>query len=347
MPAEQETDLRQQFEERPIDIKMYIDILFRRRRLVVSLALLLALFAALLNLISPPPYTAVAQIAMIKAKPDIVFDPNFRTVSEEDLAAVGGLNNNSRRTAFVGLVENAAIAQKVVETLGDKLPESKRRAAKLLEDVEGQVEQNSDLISIAVSDSDPNVAAMIANAWATEYEKNINLLYTGAPLEYSSSVDTELTRAKEIHEQAQGSLETFIKDNQLDELTRSIADKQAILDLLQKGRQSAVQAVIDEQISAQTQLINAYYSAQAANQLLAFNKQQEAKRTMLSSYIDAEIQNRLMAFSRDREIRNKLFSTYVNAEINGKMAVINEQIRGKNDNTLNLLRTENPTSQTT
>lgn len=326
-------DMRDQsFRDEEFDLRPYVDTLLRRRRLIAAVTLLVMVFGLLTVLVSPPVYQAKATVAIIKAKTDVAFGSSLNTVSDEDLAAAGAaqvLDVNARRSAFAGLVKNAAIASNVIVELGDQLPLNQRNPSILLNQVGATIVNKGDLIDITVSDSDPERAAAIANAWAVEYETLVNTLYSGAPTTLSDEVGTELARAREEYHAAQAAVEAFILENQLDELTRLIDEKKLMLDQLQQGRSTAVSTIIDEQVRAQQQIISAYYNAQSASKLLLFNKQQEAKRTMFSAYIDAEIQNRLAAFTRDRNIRMEAFNTYVDAELNGKMAVIDEQINEK------------------
>lgn len=318
--------------EEKFDLRPYINILVRRRRLIYSMTLLFTLIGLISAIVLPSGFEAKAQIAVVKSKTEVAFGSTLNTVSDEDLASAGAaqvLDAQARRSAFEGLVKNATIATNVITQLGDQLTEAQHNPSILLSQVSAEIVNKGDLINITVSDSDPVRAAAIANSWATEYELLVNKLYSGAPTTLSNEVGKELTRARDTYVQAQAAVEDFILNNKLDELTRLIDEKKLVLDQLQSGKSTAVSAIIDEQIKAQQQIINAYYNSQSASKLLLFNKQQDAKRAMLSAYIDAEVQNRLAAFNRDRNIRLDAFNTYVSAELNGKLAVVNEQITEK------------------
>ena len=317
--------------ERDIDLRKYVDSVIRRRRLIITLVLLSMLAGGIAGIISPAPYQANVRVAMIKEKTDVAFDSRLETLSEDELASESGakLDIEARRQSLASLVRNPAIADAVIERLGDQLGAVQPGTGAMLAKVEAQVVPDSDLIGITVTDQDPARAAAIANAWGVEYENYINNLYSGAPLGLSNEVGTELQRATVERNKAQAAVEAFLLDNQIDELAQQIAEKRAVIELLQKGKSTAVSTIIDEQIKAQQQIINAYYSAQSSNKLLAFNKQQEAKRQMLAAYIDSEIESRLAAFRRDRAVRMQAFNAAVEAEQRGQAAVINEQISEK------------------
>src|SRR5437867_1930011 len=84
------SDISQQYPgEQQLNLRPYLDIIIRRRRLVISITLLTIILVGLFIAVSPPPYAAVAGVAIVKAKSDINFDTNFKTISDEDLAAAG------------------------------------------------------------------------------------------------------------------------------------------------------------------------------------------------------------------------------------------------------------------
>ncbi len=103
------------------------------------------------------------------------------------------------------------------------------------------------------------------------------------------------------------------------------------MDLLSKNQTTAISSTIEKQLENQALIINTYMSSQIANQMLAFNKQQEAKRNMLSQYIDSEIEARMAAVRRDRDLRQKAFAVTSDADIDNKMAVIQQEATTKRE----------------
>ena len=98
--------------EKDIDLRHYINILLQRRRIIISLTLFTTIVAGIFSVIMPPPFNATVSVAIIKTKPDLVFDPNFKTVSAEDLAIAGAaqaLSSEARRTALIGLVQDPSV----------------------------------------------------------------------------------------------------------------------------------------------------------------------------------------------------------------------------------------------
>ena len=302
------------YDDDEIDLRRYVAILFRRWRLIVTLAALAVMAAGLVALTSAPPYEAVAGVAIVKSRTELVFDPKFVTVTGDTGTTVAA-SSDAQRNALLGLVQNGTIATQMVAQLGSKLEPSERNPSMWLTRVKGELVQKGDLIQIKVTDANPQKAADIANAWAQEYERLINGIYSGAPTEYSASVDTELKRAKQEYGKTQADLEVFIAKNKVDELNRFIAEKQYIIGALQMGKQAAVSTVVSEELKARTQIIAAYLSAQATDKLLAFQKEQEGRRGLVTAQMDAQNNARLVVFNQQAQANLQTLANYYDTRL--------------------------------
>ena len=242
--------------EDEIDLREYIEVLIKWRREIVLITLATAFVAALgvlaFRLLLPPKYEAVARVAIDRVTSAITFDERFRTLSE-DLAQQAITDSNARRAALVGLASNGAVAEAVIQELGDLLTEEERDPSMLLEMVEAQIAPGtdsrtpSDLIEIKVTADSPEKAAAIANAWAKHYVEQVNSLYGRVPPVLLSSVQSELNDAKTEYQDAQKALETFLATSQLDRLNRLITEKKQLIDSLTAGTQTTTQAIIFKQ----------------------------------------------------------------------------------------------------
>jgi len=295
-----------------IDLRQYVDVIVRRWKLVLVAAVSAALVAAVVSFLMPPVYEAVAGVVIIKAKTELVFEPQFKSLSEDDLAMAGArqaVDTSARREAFAALVKNGAIAVQVLDEISDTLLPEEREANVLVGMVEGGIRKGSDLIEIKVTCNDAAKAARIANTWGSEYEKYVNAIYSDAPESYAQ-VEHQTTAAKAEYDEAEAALTAFVAENRIDDLNRQIGEKQQIIASLQSGRQTALTTVIDEQMKAQKQIIAAYINAQASNRLLAFNKEQQGKRELLSSYLDAGIRTENAVFNEQVEARLQSLEDY-------------------------------------
>jgi len=300
--------------EDEIDLREYVLVLVAWWREIVLIAVGVALIAALavlaLRLIISPFYESSATVAIARTQSNITFDTRFTTLSAEDAASLQQ-GSAARRAALLGLVVNGAVAQAVIDQLGDLLDEEERNPAALLanervsaELVGGSGNQAvSDLIRITVkADSAPKAAAIV-NAWAENYVTQVNRIYGQVPGELVASIASELTNAQTEYNSAQSELEAFVASNQVDRLGRLIVEKQDIIASLQ--------------------------SAQANNRLLAFQKEQEAKRALVSALIEADTASRLHALQSEQAGKTKLFDAYAQADIQAKLAVFNEETQSR------------------
>ena len=320
-----------------IDLRQYIQVLINWSREILIIAILAAILAALAILairsLDTPIYQSSATIVIARVKSDIIFDERYRTQSDTGITTLQA-SANSRRAALLGLVSSGSIAQAVINELGSVLEETEQEPGTLLGAVDAEIlrrvdnRTESDLIAIHVTSDDPEKATAIANAWAKHYVEQVNTLYGQVPPEVFESVQIEMESARIDYQSTQDELERFVADNEVKKLERLIAEKQGIIDSLQLGKQTAIDALVEEETNAQRQVISAYLNALAQNRLLAFNKEQQAKRELVSSYIDADMENRLLAIQKDREARVALFDVFATTQISSTLAVLTQQVDG-------------------
>jgi uncharacterized protein involved in exopolysaccharide biosynthesis len=332
-----------------IDIRKYVTIITSRWRLVLTSVLIAAMLGGLLSFLVPSPYEATSTVAIVKTSTQVEFDPRIKTVTQDEIAAA---NADARRATFVGLVENATIAGNVVNSIEDQLTSEERNPARMLDKIDATTSGRGDLILIKVRDRNPDKAATIATAWAQEYERYVNSLYSGAPAEYSTSVSAEYTRAVEDFNKAQTAFETYIANSRIDLLQRSISETRQLLDALQVGKQNALTLVISEQLKVNSEIISAYLGAQSANRLVAFEKEQEGRRELIRAYLDARNDGQVNVFSEqiraDLNLLRNLHDTQTRTrQLIGSASAMRDQVqRGgdeaaqSNNIALSLLKTQ-------
>ncbi len=308
-PMDVPTPHQQWVAEDEIDLRQYLEVLLRWWREIVGLTLAAVVLAAagvlVLRQLQTPLYAATASVAIVRTISDVNFDPRFRITSED---SANGTAATARRSALVSLATSGAIAQAVAAELGDILSEEERQPGTLVEMVtaelarpEGSRTTDSDLIRITVEADSPEKAAAIANTWARIYVDQVNTVYGQVPDELLNSIQTELAKAQEKYQQSQAQLEQFIAQSRVDELNRLVAEKQDIIDNLQRGKRTAIAALVDEAVKARQEVIAAYLEAQTRNQLVAFNKEQEGQRALVTAYLDAVNNTQVQAFQQQVE----------------------------------------------
>jgi len=301
-------------EEINFDFGKYIETLVRQWQWIAACALglgILALAYSLFINLASPSYKAVALVASAQTVSDVNFGSAITSTSDVQLAqtAAAGAqyfyDRAARLQSFVSQVQNGAVAQQVLEELGPRLDNKKGEpttAAALLGMVSADLIPKTDTIQISVTYGDPVIAAEIANAWGKAYVQRINELYGGSSSGMSTlATEAQTAQAKTDYDKAQAALDDFIAHNKVDEYTRQIEEITVIVTSLRGARSTATSTIINEQVDAEQQVINELYKAQAANQLLALQQDQESRRQLITAYITALSTGRQAVFNQQAQ----------------------------------------------
>lgn len=281
--------------DREIDLQKILRSLIARWKLVVMTPLFLMIIVLITLLVSPPPYAASARIAVVKAKTQVGFGSNIKTITEDDLALIGlrSAGSDARIQSLVDLVHNGDIATAVIKQLEAKLKPEQRDPSAMLGKVKGELITGADLIAIQVTDKDPDFAAEVANAWAREYELYINHLYASNLPGFSQSVQDEYDRTRKSYDDAQLAVEEYTANNQVDEFSRQVSEKQQVMGALQEQSITAVKAVMNERLNRSANMVLQYLRGQNA-----------ATSTVISSRFDDQFQELAHYYSVKLGMRN-------------------------------------------
>jgi len=202
-------------------LSQYIAGIIRRWRLILACAVVAALAAAVVSVLTPPTYEARAGLVISRVRPQVVFEPKLATLSDESLNALR-IDTKARQNTLVALVRNPAVEAQVIRDLGGELPPGERKAGALLgSGVTGKIAKG-ELIEIITRDSDPARAAMIANSWAQAYEKYVNELYSGST-ESPELIEAQVESARRKYQAAELELTDFIGANRITALRSEIS----------------------------------------------------------------------------------------------------------------------------
>jgi len=212
--------------EEEIDLREYIYVIIRRWKWVAGVTLAAVVTAAIVSfLLLEPVYEAKAGVIIVKSRSEVVFEPKYLTLTEEELGSVG-IDVNARRKALEALVKSSSVASEVIAELGSTLEPEERDVHTLLEMVE--TEADGDLIGIKVRGEDPQKIMAIANAWGEDYEKYVNELY-GGTTQSPANIQAQVAEAESSYQEAEEALAKFTGDNQIDTLTQEIGARQNTL----------------------------------------------------------------------------------------------------------------------
>ncbi|NJO04658.1 MAG: hypothetical protein HC876_03510 [Chloroflexaceae bacterium] len=303
-------------EDFSINLRPIFEVPLRWWRFIITMVTLVAIVAGAINLLPfliPDIYRATAGVAIVKSRTEVSFESAVETLTEEQIqAALGPPTRDDttaefRRATLVSLVNNGTIAEQVLDQLQDRLPEGDLERGILSRRVAGQLanDGDSDLIQIVVTHPNPEIAAAIANAWAASYERLINDIYA-RPSNTTDSIQEEVTRAKQIYDDAQETLIQSLAENRISQAQRQINEKTRILNVLLEARQRAISTTINFQVERDAELYTAYLAAQSANRLMAFQKEQDRKRDLVAAYIDAQTDAQLSTFEEQAADRQRI-----------------------------------------
>lgn len=276
-----------------IDLRQYIDVLVRWWKEIALITLLTVVVTVVgifgLRFLSKPTYEAGADVAILRTVSELTFDERFTTTS--DTATVS--NSAARRNALVALAVSPSLAAAVVDQLGDVLTTGEQEPGTLVKKITAELMSaggragDSDLIRITAVAESPEKAAQIATAWAQAYVREVNQVYGQVPDELLQSIQTEQAQAKTEYEAAQSVLEQFVSTSRVDELSRQIANSEAIISSLQQGKLQALGTLIAETVEARRKVASTYLDAQAQNVAAPYAREQEDRRELLLAQIDA------------------------------------------------------------
>jgi polysaccharide biosynthesis transport protein len=139
------------------DLRAYLKAIRRRMPLILLLTGIVTAAAVLLSLSQTKQYEATAKIVLSQADPINQFIDSSQPINYDP---------ESDRNTRVALIKLDAVAQRVLDRLGLDMS-----TEELLDKVETEVENNSDIVAIKALDPDPGRAAAIATAFAEEYQK--------------------------------------------------------------------------------------------------------------------------------------------------------------------------------
>jgi uncharacterized protein involved in exopolysaccharide biosynthesis len=308
-----------------IDLWKYVETLLRQWQWIVICVLGFGALAAGYSLITDklfPSYHATALVSSAKTVSSVDFGSAITSQSETDIAsrAMTGAqylyDRDARLQSFVSLVKNGDVAQRVLEEIGQKFGDEKPSASELMDSINGKLIEKSDTILISANNRDPVMASEIANAWSLAYVAKINELYGGTSSSTSYLATQEETKKAKIrYETAQKALADFIAQNKIDEYTRQIEEIKVIVTSLRGARSTATTTIVNEEMGAEQQVINEFYRAQASNQLLALQQDQQSRRELITAYISALSQGRQDVFNQQVQDRlTRLKQAYTDSQ---------------------------------
>jgi uncharacterized protein involved in exopolysaccharide biosynthesis len=214
--------------DQEIDLRPYFLALVLRWRLIVICAISLAVIGGAASFASTTR-SATSDVVIIPSSSQVTLDARFQTT--------GSLATNpaAQRLGLINLASSRTLAEQVVKDLGDTTLSADALYAQV------KVVSTSDLLQITVSNSDPDLALRIAQAWGKAYETLVISVYGGSQFR-TDLLTTEINLAQQRYDQAQTALEKFLVSSQSIKIQQQIAN---LNDLLSGSRTSQQQLYAD------------------------------------------------------------------------------------------------------
>lgn len=206
------------------DLRQYVMVLVSWWREMALLVLLGALLAGAVVWAAKafwPSYEASADVRIVKPETRADFNVDFLRGTAIQR------QSQAEQATFLGLVRGGDVAAAVAERMGlsqDAFPE-----ASLLQAISAQPvaaaapNAASNLIRITASLGSPKDAQALANAWAEEYVKKIDLEHERAAQSILDTLERAFEQAASSHETAQAQLENALAQSRFGQLQRQIA----------------------------------------------------------------------------------------------------------------------------
>jgi uncharacterized protein involved in exopolysaccharide biosynthesis len=210
-----------------------LSALQKRFWLIVAGALIAGAIAAAFSFLWPPTYKAETLLLITKLRPEVTLDPRFQTAAEENVVNLSVQDEQVRRQTLVGLTQSPDLLVRVLDRLGDALPQDER-TIQYLQNVTG-VRTEGNLISFEVEARSPETAAEVANLWAEVYQDYVNRVYSATSPTYEQ-IQEQLASAQATYAAAKTEVEDFMRQSPEAELGRQIEQKSRILGDLQAGQ---------------------------------------------------------------------------------------------------------------
>ncbi len=241
--------------EEEIDLRQYVEVLLRYKFWIVGLAVLAAGVAFILGSRGPDVYQAEASLAMMSVRSEVVLEPNYRTLSENELQPRTDVR--TRRETLATLAKSSVVAAAVLEQMGEQL----NGVAASVEVLQAKVSvgNKGDLILVRASAQEAGLAADLANVWAEQAVAYINGIY-GQPSQQLKELQVQFEEAQSKYQVAQSALETFLAQNQASALKREVVRRQDLIAAYQQALTDNEAALYEKDLESDLQLLTDYYA---------------------------------------------------------------------------------------
>ncbi len=242
--------LEHSLSEDEIDLRQYIDIIFKRKKLILGVFLLCTIFAVLFTLLLPKVYKASASIMIMPSKLQSVLSPSLMSLDIGKISIEGGQMVERKPAMSVSTHETLLKSNVVMERLIDKLnlksgASSDLAIEQFFRQLKVESSSSTNILELVVFDKDPNEAKEIANIWADEYVLYSMELISGEIKGSRDFIVEQFEEAQENLVSAEEAVDVFDVNENLGLMQIELTEDQNQLDI-HYLRVSKFQFVLDE-----------------------------------------------------------------------------------------------------
>lgn len=204
-----------------LNLTHYVDLLKRRWFWIVACGLVGAGIAYFWSNSTVPVYSAQTELAILRTGSIVNFDPRFRTISDADPNATG-LDVVARRRSLISIGESPALAEQVIQKLGDQLPPSLRTIEGILGAV--SIVNDGDILRVSANTGSPTLSALITNAWGEAYVARVNQVFSDSGL----ASDNLQSMALELKKDYEAKQDAVTQDKATSDIQRVLREKDLV-----------------------------------------------------------------------------------------------------------------------
>ena len=195
-----------------IDLRQYVHILVKRRKLIIGIFLIAVISAAIVSLLLPKAYEASASIMVTPSKIQSVLSPArlFLDPGKEQQGEYAVQKPTISIPTHRTLLKSTAVLQEVIDRLKPTgKPDEDLAIEGFSERLEVESSEETNILSLSVKDRDPGRAKEAVNIWAEEYVKYSQKLIGGEILGSGRFVLEQVKRAEDDLAKADAAVKDF------------------------------------------------------------------------------------------------------------------------------------------
>jgi uncharacterized protein involved in exopolysaccharide biosynthesis len=201
-----------------IDLREIVRTLWKTRRVILSVTLLIAVAAFIVNFwILPKQYQATAYVFI--GQPVVEFSKSDTDSGLTISATLPDLTAVVELSTAPGLLESVLKDTAVAAAMGD----DEINLSDMSENMIAVSDLGKDQLSLQVTDTDPQRAALIANTWAQKVSETVNTTYGLDAV--ARALDSQVFQSLQNYQQAQMALEEALSKSQTDALSAQLDSK--------------------------------------------------------------------------------------------------------------------------